>query len=394
MSPRLRSLWKNLVLAGVSLLLTLAGLEAAARTLHLGSGGFWEPHPLYGWRNIPGASGWESCYGNCAVPVTINRLGLRDREIGYEAPDGHRRIVFLGDSMTAALQVPLEATFVKLLEQQLNAAGPQGSWEVLNAAVNGYGTDNELLFFQHEARKYEPEYVILAIYLANDVYENSHNLELARGSTGPKPYFLLDDEGRLQLQNFPVPETDSVTVRLGTFLKKHFQLPRFAAEALRLRAQVPSFLQPVVRLLGGARGSPPAERGTADRDRGGDICDPVYSAEIEEAWAITRALILQLRDEVGADGARLAVLAIPASPQVKPPAEGEEWYCDRANEVLDGFLEEQGIPYLDMLQPFRDHMLAGGEPLYYTRDFHMNAAGQGLSGRLLYRFVVDELLES
>jgi lysophospholipase L1-like esterase len=326
--------------------------------------------------------------------VTINRLGLRDREIGYETPDGHRRIVFLGDSMTAALQVPLEATFVKHLEQQLNAAGPQGSWEVLNAAVNGYGTDNELLFFQHEARKYEPEYVILAIYLANDVYENSHNLELARGSTGPKPYFLLDDEGRLQLQNFPVPETDSVTVRLGTFLKKHFQLPRFAAEALRLRAQVPSFLQPVVRLLGGARGSPPAERGTADRDRGGDICDPVYSAEIEEAWAITRALILQLRDEVGADGARLAVLAIPASPQVKPPAEGEEWYCDRANEVLDGFLEEQGIPYLDMLQPFRDHMLAGGEPLYYTRDFHMNAAGQGLSGRLLYRFVVDELLES
>jgi lysophospholipase L1-like esterase len=394
MSPRLRSLWKNLALAGVSLLLTLAGLEAAARTLHLGSGGFWEPHPLYGWRNIPGASGWESCYGNCAVPVTINRLGLRDREIGYETPDGHRRIVFLGDSMTAALQVPLEETFVKLLEQQLNAAGPQGSWEVLNAAVNGYGTDNELLFFQHEARKYEPEYVILAIYLANDVYENSHNLELARGSTGPKPYFLLDDEGRLQLQNFPVPETDSVTVRLGTFLKKHFQLPRFAAEALRLRAQVPSFLQPIVRLLGGARGSPPAERGTADRDRGGDICDPVYSAEIQEAWAITRALILQLRDEVGADGARLAVLAIPASPQIAPPAEGADWYCDRANEVLDGFLEEQGIPYLDMLAPFREHMLAGGEPLYYTRDFHMNAAGQGLSGRLLYRFVVDGLLES
>jgi hypothetical protein len=47
-----------LIAFGVAL--ALAFIEVAARVLHLGSGGFWEPHPLFGWRNIPGASGWES----------------------------------------------------------------------------------------------------------------------------------------------------------------------------------------------------------------------------------------------------------------------------------------------------------------------------------------------
>ena len=111
---------RRLGLVFFSLLFTLGMLEVAARLLHLGSGGFWEPNDLYGWQNIPGARGWESCYGDCEVLVEINSLGLRDYDYGYEKEAGVQRILFLGDSMTAAMQVPLDESFVKVLEHGLN----------------------------------------------------------------------------------------------------------------------------------------------------------------------------------------------------------------------------------------------------------------------------------
>jgi hypothetical protein len=151
-----------------SLLLTLALLEIIARVFHLGSGGFWEPYPLYGWRNIPNARGWESCYGECETYVVINSLGLRDIETTYEKPAQTKRILFLGDSITAGLQVPLEKTFPKILEKNLNVAGI-GQWQVLNGAVNAFGTDNELLFYRLEGVKFQPEIVVLGVYLANDI---------------------------------------------------------------------------------------------------------------------------------------------------------------------------------------------------------------------------------
>jgi lysophospholipase L1-like esterase len=386
------SLAKKLGLAAGSLLFTLGLLEVGVRLLHLGSGGFWEPYALYGWRNIPGASGWESCYGECAVHVEINRLGLRDAEIPYQPAPEEQRILFLGDSMTAAMQVPVESSFVEVLEQALNEGAEAGRWQAINAAVNGYGTDNELLFYRFEAHQYQSPYVILGIYLANDIYNNSRELELRVGGNSHKPYFELDADGALVLRNFPVPEADSLTVRMGTFLKRNFQLPRFAAQVLHLRNEVPDLLQPLVSLLGGARGVQ-AETTGASPGGQGDICDAVYDPEIEHAWEITRAIIRTLREEVRSHGAELAVMVIPASPQLTPPGPGEDWYCDRPNQELAGFLEAEGIPSLDLLQPFREYTLEGGPALYFRRDFHLNEAGHRLAGQLLADFVTDQWIQ-
>ena len=80
----MRKLLQNLALVFFSLLFTLALLEGAARIFKLGTGLFWQPDEELGWVNIPDASGWESCYGECQIKVTINSQGLRDREIPYE----------------------------------------------------------------------------------------------------------------------------------------------------------------------------------------------------------------------------------------------------------------------------------------------------------------------
>ncbi|MAT99379.1 MAG: hypothetical protein CL608_19745 [Anaerolineaceae bacterium] len=405
----MRKLLQNLAMAFLSLLFTLALLEGAARIFKLGTGLFWEPDSQLGWVNIPDASGWESCYGECQIRVTINSQGLRDREIPYENESGATRILMLGDSTTAAMQVELEETFVKQLESELNENA--GDWEVINAGVNAYGTDNELLFYRLEGQKYEPDIVFLNMYLANDVYNNHPTLELRYGGQSAKPYFTLSDDGELELQNFPMEDTGTFWTKVGTFLKKHFQLPRFVAQTLALRGEIPPWLAPIVRLFGGGRGAVAANDGednaaeAAESGNDGaetaaqtpprrpDICDPDPLPIIENAWNVTEALILELEKEVEANGAQLAVLVIPAAPQIVPPQEGKEWYCDVPNDQLAAFLDEAGIPYLDMLPTFREEALAGNGPYYFEKDFHMNALGHELTSDLLYQFV-DETFVS
>ncbi|GAB4263815.1 MAG: hypothetical protein Kow0080_02480 [Candidatus Promineifilaceae bacterium] len=392
----MRVFFNKLALAMFSIVLTLGMLEIAARTFKLGTGGFWEPHPTLGWRNIPGASGWESCYGECQVKVRINSLGLRDEEIPYEKPPGTRRILFLGDSMTAGMQVTLEETFVKQVETYLHAQG-YDSWQTVNAAVNGYGTDNELVFYREEGFKYEPDVVVLAVYLANDVYNNSRVLDLRTGGQRHKPFFTLDENGALVIHNYPVENTDSFWVNVGTFLKKHFQLPRFIAQTLSLRGASPDWLKPVVALFSGggeadkgdtavsANNSPPV------RTTPVTICDAAYTPEIEEAWNITKALIQELRTEVEASGAQFMVVSIPTLAQTIPPADGVSWYCPRPNEELNTFLDEEGIPYIDLLSAFQAYSPKGGKLLYYERDFHMTAPGHKEAGRQIGSFLLEHL---
>lgn len=398
----MRKLLQNLGMLLFSLLFTLALLEGAARIFKLGTGLFWQPDSELGWVNIPDAKGWESCYGECQIQVSINSQGLRDREISYEKASGITRILMLGDSTTAAMQVPLEETFVKQLESELNDNA--GSWEVLNAGVNAYGTDNELLFYRLEGQKYDPDIVFLNMYLANDIYNNHPVLELRYGGQSAKPYFTLNEADELELQNFPVEDTATFGTKVGTFLKKNFQLPRFVAQTLALRGEIPGWLAPIVRLFGGGRGAVAADdSATQSEDNGGngasaetavqtpsrrpDICDPDPLPIIQEAWAVTEAIILELQKEVEANGAQLAVLLIPAAPQITPPQGDAEWYCNVPNDQLTAFLTEAGIPHLDMLPMFREASLAGGGPYYFERDFHMNAQGHLLASDLLHQFV-------
>lgn len=404
---------KNMGLMLLSILLTLGMLEGAVRVLKLGTGGFWTPDDQLGWVNIPNAKGWESCYGECQVQVSINSLGLRDQEVTYEKRDDQKRILFLGDSITAGMQVPLEDTFTEQVEAHLADASP-GEWEVLNGAVNGYGTDNELLYYRLEGKKFDPDIVIVGMYLANDIYNNSRVLELRTGGESHKPYFTLDENGNLQLNNYPVADTDTIGIKIGTFLKKHFQLPRFVAQTMSLRGEVPGWLRPIVTLFSGNRGVRAGDKPTADDTQAGQntdqneelaaqqralsrteatICDETYTAEIEEAWEITKAVILELKSEVEAAGAEFAIVSVPTTAQTVVPRQNASWYCERPNQELNTFLEEEGIPYLDLLHAFRDYSDEGGRELYYARDFHMNEAGHHLAGEEIYNFITDTFLD-
>ena len=127
--------------------------------------------------------GWRLRPGFAAplhdVPTTVNARGYRGPLHPYEKTPGKTRLVMLGDSITFGTRVRDYETFSALLEQR------SARYEVVNLAVEGYSTDQELLVLETEGLRYHPDVVVLNVCVANDPFENFLPGRLPR----PKPHF-------------------------------------------------------------------------------------------------------------------------------------------------------------------------------------------------------------
>jgi len=103
----------------------------------------------------------------------FNADGLRDRTHAVEKPSGTRRVVFLGDSVTAGSQIEADQAFPQVLQRSLDEEGRPV--EVFNVALWGWSTRQERIAYQRLARKYRPDDVVLAVCL-NDIPELQNNL--------------------------------------------------------------------------------------------------------------------------------------------------------------------------------------------------------------------------
>jgi hypothetical protein len=192
-----RLLSPELLLAAVTVLActaVLVAVEVLARRL--------DPHYLdrvrgtvisserYGSRARPGFA--AHLHG---VPTTVNARGYRGALHPHERTPGKTRLLMLGDSIAFGSRVRDFETFSSLVER------PLARYEVVNVAVEGYGTDQELLLLEEEGLRYHPDLVVLNVCVANDPRENF----LPGRLPWPKPYFtwngrrlvLHDDHLRL-----------------------------------------------------------------------------------------------------------------------------------------------------------------------------------------------------
>jgi lysophospholipase L1-like esterase len=109
------------------------------------------------------------------IPVHINSHGLRDHERDWPKPEGVYRVLCLGDSIPFGWEVRLEDASPKLLEARLQAGGDR-PYEVINAGVLGWDLPIELAYLEDIGLQYEPDLVIVAITVANDIYHNPYRI--------------------------------------------------------------------------------------------------------------------------------------------------------------------------------------------------------------------------
>ncbi len=147
-----------------------------------------------GWQLTPGWSGAHHHY-DYEVEYDIDANGFR---VDPHAETTGPRVAVLGDSFTFGLGVANDETFVS----RLNAEN-ETRQNYLNLSVPGYSTDQELLLFRKTAESIKPEVVLLVVYLANDLFDNKRPFPLQADHA--KPYFRLNTDRQLVLENTPVP---------------------------------------------------------------------------------------------------------------------------------------------------------------------------------------------
>lgn len=285
-----------------------------------------------------------------ATSLRTDADGYRIPEHGAEPANGAVRVLALGDSFTFGVGVEAEEAWPEILEDLLNA-GAAGSAAVRNGGVGGYGPlRSSRLFFARQAA-WEPDVIIHAVYLGND-------LEDAR----PKSFLRVPRirDGRM------VADEEDVITRTRFLLRIHSHLYAFVRERTWDLYQ---------------------RTGLAEHSR---YLDPVGLAEwperIErESWPAAAEAIREMSHWANRNGKHYLVVLIPLKYQVldgaweryrarwRLPAESfDRWHAQR---VVSGFLEREGIAWLDLVADLRAEDEAAKRELYFPADAHWTASG-------------------
>ena len=309
----------------------------------------------------PGAEGVWSREGRGSV--RINQAGFRGADL-FEVPaPGVLRIAVLGDSFTEALQVDEPDTFVQRLQTYLSADNScvlrrnfPGGVEVLNFGVGAYGTGQQLLTWRHLAKRYKPDWVILAVYPGNDFTDNE---PIPRQD---RPVFLLDKNNQLQIDR---------RYRDTTAFRWRFSLPGRLIDGLMNHSRL-------LQLLNEAKNR------FASRSSSSGSVPPVASMASDRAWQLTDRLIGTLAAEVLADGARFAVISTSAPEQVWPNLQERPPKPFAKEQRLGALLAKRRIPYLPLgpalqRRADRDHLVLHGFQGQAPGYGHWNATGHRLA---------------
>ena len=363
---------------------------------------------LLGWKKIPNNIGTHVT-DEFQTRIRTNSKGTRGPEYPYVDDEADLRIVVLGDSFAEGYTVEFEDLFSEILRYELNRE-IDGQVDVINLGTAGYSTDQELLLFQTEGKRYQQHLTLLMFY-ENDVWFNSQDKFIR----GYKPLFEFD-RNELRLTNFPVPKPEE------RYVEKHF-----TNEPVNGRTQEEAgALQRMKRLV---RIYSSFYRFVSDRIKNSHVLytwamtlglaeKPVRAAadtwlpdefriwkvpideEIRQAWEITEGLIGELKREVEAAGSQLIISYIPnkasasddmwAATMRKYGLRDEDWRLDQPRIALEAFCERNGIGFLDLTPRFRleAKSLAGeSSKLYFEADPHWNVHGNRLAGELIADFI-------
>jgi len=272
--------------------------------------------PYRGWAGNPNAVTFWSGEGEHGE-LRMNSAGFRDRERSLEKPEGSYRIALLGDSFVESIYLHLDRTYASQLERILQNCPGLGSQqiEVLNFGVQGYGTAQQLMTLRHEVWAYEPDLVLLHFYPGNDVRNNYRPLEHDHF----RPYFVLNEgklEEDLSFRDIKSWQRDRYAFSMVDWLP--VELVR-ASRGLQLIRQVQ-----INKLQ--QRYQQEYEQTQISFYR-----EPALDSDWEQAWKVTEALILQMRQEVQAGEAEFAVVTVSDSYQVTPNEDQRSWFTERYN---------------------------------------------------------------
>jgi hypothetical protein len=370
----------------------------ARRIPSLNTGTSWEhriPHPRFGWVLEPSVS-YVNRLPEESVAVSHNAEGWRDLPRAKNKDDGVMRIVVLGDSFMEAFSVNFEDALPARLERLISTA--ERRVEVINLGVGGYSTLQEYLVFDTVGREYRPDVVVLAMYLNNDLAENTRELQLLQGK----------DRRKIDSRPFLDPQVEAgwriTDVDFRSAQNRYEENRRQRWERQNRLVRNSALLQLAQRLWGrlktlGADEPMPAPRVGPDLSSFVEhYCDE--PPEVVQAWNVTKRILARLNQEVRATGARLLAMSVPPIHEVDEDvmtrvlsqfSQPDRLCLEQAigYRRLAELLGELDIDYLDLMPAFRYARRQTGVELFRRSDLHWNPQGHALAARELAAALED-----
>lgn len=339
----------------VSIALAFGTLELGLRAAGLGPPAVnTEFDEALGWRGRPG-SRIRRKTAEFDVTLELDGQGLRDdfrSAKDLAKAQGTFRILFLGDSFVNGYAVSRDDLFVDLLEQAYATEGR--NIEIVNAGVQGYSTDQQLLWLQTHGKKFRPDLVVAFPY-ENDIWWNGSATYLEEA----KPFF--SEQGVLEREILPTPDSKSwlAGTAVGGLPRLFRSLPTVDVEGQQVAVETSSRLA-----------SPPPQ---------------TLAAEAQTKRLIQR--MAEVSREIGA--ARFVVSPIASKGQMEAPMDvqptSDPVSADphRPYRLFEQAAVAAGVTVVETLPNLREAAKAG-TTLYYERDFHLNGRGNAVLAHALY----------
>ncbi len=278
--------------------------------------------PTLGWKNTPGR--YLATFRDHQIEIRQDSHGFRNNEISGKKPAGVFRVLILGDSMAWGWGVDQRFVYSEFLEQKLNERGAgRKKFEVVNAAVSGYGTAQELLLFRRVAAAAQPDLVLLH-YFGNDVGDNCRMSDY--GAWRP---VMVPFGDQWLIKDTPCPLRLPKPAEPARLLRPRCGLVHSALYRVLLSRSLGHF--GLARLFGWL---------------GLWSIEPNTSIQLDvfTCTPVTAGLITQLSKEARAAGAKFAVVLDPDHVTLD----------DRPSEPPNDFLTERlgGVAWLDLYSEF------------------------------------------
>ena len=282
--------------------------------------------------------------------VKINSEGMADREYPRIKPASTIRVALLGDSVAASLYTPGAEKFKSIWERSLAQSLGQPV-EIMNFAIDGTGTWEQLQMLHLRARNFQPDYVVLAFYWGNDVWNNLASRDKGRANPLKDEYSVPPWLMKLRVAHRKSIRwlwNNSAAFQFLDILKDKIQTMLDYKRAQRTSQKS----APV-----------PAAAGAAAQAQ----YDPGFAWD-SEAWDLTRQLILKLKAETEQAGARLLVFHLPTLDQVGMP---------RPLPFLEfrSFLDGHGIAHADAFDALSGLSSQQRKKLYIGDRWHLSSTG-------------------
>ncbi|MBN2369863.1 MAG: SGNH/GDSL hydrolase family protein [Vicinamibacteria bacterium] len=302
------------------------------------------------------------------VTIRTNCYGMPWHDV-KRAPKRRQRIAFLGDSFTFGCWADsIEKSFVGVFESGVS----ENRFEVLNFGVPGYGLADVELLLREEVLAFAPDFVFVVVFTGNDFRDTYLGIEKERIVRGTA---VLDDA----VLDAKVPPR---------YLANDGRMPRRARERRWLRRHLESCA--AYRVLGPFLGYENLRLSFAVNSRFVSYTfwsrtpyPPVALNAAEE----TRQTVMRIERLVNQHGAQLALVALPTREQTYAIRRyGADYDIGLPQAFLATHAAERGIPYLDLLPIFREHVACANKRLYVRWETHLNNSGHALAGHAMIDF--------